>query len=253
MKLAALLIPACLFAQSPDQGLRDRLKALSQVPAPPLSIEATAQFDVREFFSKSHVHSESNESLQLMMDGARASATRKGPGPPITWTRPVEVNPGDEDPSEPGKLEAWLHPYRLDALLVPAKSLLGIVESAKWKASKETVFEGEIAKQHTYVFKTRVPKKFDFYAIDRESTLVLTTAKDDQPLLAELTTGYRGRVGRRGDTFGRRIRARWIFKIVSKTLTTRSYDLHENHTASWTTTEVLVGIKARPSDLVMAR
>lgn len=253
MKLAALLIPACLFAQSPDQGLRDRLKALSQVPALPISLEATAQFDVREFFSKSHAHSEGKEDLQLEMQGTTATATWKSPGSPITWTRPVVVNSGEEDPSEPAKLEAWLQPYRLDALLAPAHSLLGIIQGAKLHETKESVFEGEIARQHTYVFKTRVPKKFDFYAIDRESTLVLTTAKDGQPLLAELTTGYRGRVGRRGDAFGRRTRVRWVFKIVSGTLTTRSYDLQENHTAAWTTTEALVGIKARQSDQVMAR
>lgn len=246
MKLAALFIPACLVAQSPDQGLRDRLKALSQVQAPPLSIEATAQFDVREFFSKSHVHGESNESLQLKMDGATASATRKGLGSPVTWTRPVVVNPGDEDPSEPGKLEAWLHPYRLDTLLVPAQYLLGIVESSKWKESKETVFEGEIAKQHTYLFKTRVPKKFDFYAIDRESSLIITTGKGGQPLIAELTTGYRGRVGRRGDAFGRRTRVRWTFRMEDSTLVTRTYDLQEEHRAGWTTTQAFVGLKANP-------
>lgn len=253
MKLAAFLIPACLVAQSPDQGLRDRLKALSQISAPSLSLEATAQFDVREFFSKSHVHSESNESLQLKMDGATSSATRKGPGSSITWTRPVVVNSGDEDPSEPGKLEAWLQPYRLDALLAPAHFLLGVVEGAKWKETKETVFEGEIARQHTYLFKTRVPKKLDFYAIDRESTLVLTTTKDGLPLLAELTTGYRGRVGRRGDAFGRRTCVRWKFHMEDHALATRTYDIREDHRAAWTTTAALVGIKARPSDLGRAQ
>lgn len=245
MKLAALLIPACLVAQSPDQGLRDRLKALSQVPTPPMSIEATGQFDVREFFSKSHAHSESNESLQLKVDGATASATRKGLGSPVTWTRPVVVNPGDEDPSEPGKLEAWLHPYRLDALLVPAQYLLRIVESSKWKESKETIFEGEIAKQHTYFFKTRVPKKFEFYAIDRESSLVITTGRDGQPLLAELTTGYRGRVGRTGPPFGRRTRVRWTFRMEANALVTRTYDLQEGHRDGWTTTDVLIGLRSK--------
>lgn len=244
MNLAAFLIPACLVAQSPDQGLRDRLKALSLVQSPALALEAKAQFDVREFFSKSHVHSEENESLLLKQDGAGATAARKAAGPHVTWLRPVQVAPGEEDPTEPARLEAWLHPYRLDALLAPAQALLGIIEGAKLKETKETVFEGEIGKQHTYHFKTRVPKKFEFYAIDRESTLVVTTAKDGLPLIAELTTGYRGRVGRRGDAFGRRTHVRWTFRAVGSALVTQTYDLSEEHRTGWTTTATLVGMRA---------
>lgn len=246
MKFAAFLVPACLVAQSPDQSVRDRLKALGQVPPPIIELESKAQFDVREFFTKSRTQSKSNETILLKMDGTTPTAFRKGANQPVTWTHPVAVNPGDEDPSEPAKLESWLHPHRLDALLIPAQALLGIIEKAKLKATKEAVVGGEIGNQHTYQFKTRVPKKYEPYAFDRDSTLVITTTKDGLPLVAEIATGYRGRVGRSGEPFGRRTHVRWTFHLEGSALVTLTYDLREEHRKAWTTTATLIGIKSTP-------
>jgi hypothetical protein len=161
--------------------------------------------------------------------------------PAQTWTLPLALLPGEEDPAKPRTLEAWRQPHRLQAWLHPAAALAQMVDRATLKDVKQDLEGGRIVQMFTYRFNTSVPKEFEDRAHTREATLQVWVGPSGLPQKAKITTGYRGRFGR-WHPFTRSTRVRWAFEVEGGRLVTRSLDLRDGHLDDWDGTGTLLGV-----------
>ena len=241
MRTLLLLVPMVLSAQATDQAWRDRVRALAPLAVAQATFQVSYQADLT-YGSKPKGKVSGERTLALRSEGQtlQVEATPEHPGQ--TWTLPLALLPGEEDPAKPRSLDAWLQPHRLEAWLHPAAALEEVAARATLKDVKVDLEGGRIVQVFSYRFKTPVPKAFEDRAHTREGTLQVWVGPAGLPVKAELTTGYRGRFGR-WHPFTRSTRVGWAFEVEGGRLVTRSLDLRDGHVDDWDGTGTLLGVK----------
>lgn len=250
MRMLALLFQATLVAQvpsqAPDQVWRDKVKTLCLEGDAKAAIQIQYQGEKYYGFEgppKSHMAKEGRFFLQKTGNTVQIQDDK---GTPLnTWTLPVIVERGNENPAKPENLEAWFQPNRVSVLLNPAQALLDWVQQAELKETRKDVCFGHIVQVFRYVFETPHPKEYDTRAKDTQASLQVWIDPTGVPLKAEIQTGYRGRF-HHFHPFGRSTTLRWAYAVEAGHLRTVTYDLNETHYDDWDRTKTLLGIKAQP-------